>query len=71
MPLRSVEKIGFIGGGNMAEAFIKGLMNGGYPAKSIFFSEPNDQRREVVEERYGVASALNNQDWSISVILLC
>ncbi len=62
MPLSSVGKIGFIGGGNMAEAFIKGLMSGGYPAKNISFSEPNEQRRELVEERYGVASAKNNQE---------
>lgn len=62
MPLSTVGKIGFIGGGNMAEAFIKGLMNGGYPAKSIYFSEPNDKRRELMKERYGVASAKDNQD---------
>jgi len=32
--------IGFIGGGNMAEAIIKGLLAGGFPAASILVAEP-------------------------------
>lgn len=60
MPLTKVGKIGFIGGGNMAEAFIKGLMNGGFPAEDILFFEPNEQRRQWVHERYGISCAENN-----------
>lgn len=60
MPLTKVGKIGFIGGGNMAEAFIKGLLNGGFPASDIHFFEPNEKRRELVEERYGVSCAEDN-----------
>lgn len=62
MPLTKVGKIGFIGGGNMAEAFIKGLEKGGFPSADILFSEPNDHRRQHVEELYGVASAANNAE---------
>ena len=62
MPLTTVGKIGFIGGGNMAEAFIKGLMNGGFPATDILFFEPNEKRRELMIERYGVSCALDNMD---------
>ncbi len=62
MPLTTVGKIGFIGGGNMAEAFIKGLEKGGFPSSDILFSEPNDHRRQHVEELYGVASAADNAE---------
>ena len=62
MPLKTVGKIGFIGGGNMAEAFIKGLIGGGFPVKDLLFSEPNEMRRQVMEERYGVSSAANNME---------
>jgi pyrroline-5-carboxylate reductase len=60
VPLSTVGKIGFIGGGNMAEAFIKGLISGGFLAKDILFSEPNEKRRQLMEERYGVSCAANN-----------
>lgn len=60
MPLTKVGKIGFIGGGNMAEAFIKGLLNGGFPADDIHFFEPNETRRQMVEQRYGIVCEANN-----------
>jgi pyrroline-5-carboxylate reductase len=62
VPLTTVGKIGFIGGGNMAEAFIKGLMNGGFPATDILFFEPNEKRRELMIERYGVSCAVDNME---------
>ncbi len=62
VPLTTVGKIGFIGGGNMAEAFIKGLEKGGFPSSDILFSEPNDHRRQHVEELYGVASTADNAE---------
>lgn len=60
MPLSNVGKIGFIGGGNMAEAFIKGLLNGGFPAGDIHFFEPNETRRDLMVERYGITCSENN-----------
>jgi pyrroline-5-carboxylate reductase len=62
VPLTTVGKIGFIGGGNMAEAFIKGLLNGGFPTEDILFSEPNENRRKLMEDRYAVTCAANNMD---------
>jgi pyrroline-5-carboxylate reductase len=62
VPLSTVGKIGFIGGGNMGEAFIKGLISGGFLAKDILFSEPNEKRRQLMEERYGVSCAANNME---------
>jgi pyrroline-5-carboxylate reductase len=60
VPLSRVGKIGFIGGGNMAEAFIKGLISGGFPTGDIHFFEPNQQRREMLMQRYGVVCEGDN-----------
>lgn len=54
------QKIGFIGGGNLAEAIIKGLVAGGVDASSITVSEPMRERRSVLEERYGVQTTEDN-----------
>lgn len=43
---------GFIGGGNMAEAIIKGLINGGMPPRNIIVSDP------VLDRRAHLASTL-------------
>ncbi len=53
-------KIGFIGGGNMAEALIKGVTGATFPAASIMVAEPRSQRRAELQERYGVAAAADN-----------
>jgi pyrroline-5-carboxylate reductase len=47
-------KIGFIGGGNMAEALIKGLLVGGVPATDILVGEPATSRQSELHSRYGV-----------------
>jgi pyrroline-5-carboxylate reductase len=47
-------RTGFIGGGNMAEAIIKGLLAGGVPAADLTVSEPSEQRRTVLADRYGI-----------------
>ena len=49
--------IGFIGGGNMAEAIIKGLLTGGIQAGSIMVAEPLAPRREYLMKSYGVSSS--------------
>ncbi len=56
------QKIGFIGGGNMAEATIKGLLAGALPAANIIVSEPSDSRRTHLKEAFGIELAKNNQD---------
>ncbi|PLX89181.1 MAG: pyrroline-5-carboxylate reductase [Desulfuromonas sp.] len=58
--MRTVEKIGFLGGGNMAEAIIKGLLQGEYPVDRVLVSEPSEARREHLAEAYGVASTPDN-----------
>ncbi len=58
--MTNARKIGFIGGGNMAEALIKGLLAGAFPAERITVSEPSDQRREHLQETFAIELAENN-----------
>jgi len=53
-------RIGFIGGGNMAEALIKGLIRGTFPPGEIVVSEPAEERRKILSSRYGVTLADEN-----------
>lgn len=54
-------KIGFIGGGNMAEAMIKGLIQGGIPAANIRVSEPVAKQREYLGGQYQVSVEEDNR----------
>ncbi len=54
------KRIGFIGGGNMAEAIIKGLLAGGVPRENICVAEPVPQRRDYLADRYGIAATADN-----------
>tara|TARA_Y100000817_G_C16761566_1_gene501876 strand:- start:101 stop:916 length:816 start_codon:yes stop_codon:yes gene_type:complete len=42
------KKIGFIGGGMVAEAIIRGLILHGHEASKIFVSDPSESRRDVL-----------------------
>jgi pyrroline-5-carboxylate reductase len=52
--------IGFIGGGNMAEAMIKGMLRSNL--KDIIISEPRHERREYLEYAYHIKTTPNNSD---------
>ena len=47
--------IAFIGGGNMAQAIVLGLLKQGYPADKIIVNDPNEEKRAFFAQ-YGVAS---------------
>lgn len=51
---------GFIGGGNMAEALIKGMTSQGM--KEIMVSEPREERRQYLEKTYAVKTTASNRD---------
>ncbi|RTZ61711.1 MAG: pyrroline-5-carboxylate reductase [Gammaproteobacteria bacterium] len=55
-------KIGFIGGGNMAASLIGGLLDGGAPAENIVVGEPNPDRQQWLEQKFGIAVTDNNAD---------
>jgi pyrroline-5-carboxylate reductase len=57
--MNSVDRIGFIGGGNMAEAILRGLLKGAFPAAAIVVSEPSAERRRLLRN-YGVTLAADN-----------
>jgi pyrroline-5-carboxylate reductase len=52
--------IGFIGGGNMAEALIKGIA--AKHGKDIIVSEPLDNRRDYLEKTYRVKTTPDNME---------
>ena len=55
------ERIGFIGGGNMAEAFIHGLLNAGLClASDICVSDLKKERRAHLRNSFGVSAAGSN-----------
>ena len=57
--------VGFIGGGNMAEAMVRGLLASGRDAASLMVAEPVASRRRTLARRYGIAATTDN------VALLC
>lgn len=52
--------IGFIGGGNMAEALIKGMALKGQ--KDILVSEPRGMRKTFLEKAYGISTTDSNKE---------
>ncbi len=48
------ECIGFIGGGNMAEALVKGLLNQGVSAEAIYVADPSEVRQTLMRDIYHV-----------------
>lgn len=53
------KKIGFIGGGNMAEAIIKGLLAGAVRQDAIMVAEPLENRRAFLSSTYGIGVSEN------------
>lgn len=52
--------IGFIGGGNMAEAIIKGIL--AKHGRDIMVSEPVDKRRAYLEKTYNIKTTPSNKE---------
>ncbi|KAJ2573301.1 hypothetical protein GGH19_004554 [Coemansia sp. RSA 1807] len=60
--MANVPSITFIGGGNMCEAILSGLLKTGHPTSHVRISEPFDQRREYLRTKYGVDVVESNGD---------
>jgi len=55
--------IGFIGGGNMAEALIKGITSAGlYSPGDIFVSDIRAERLKELDDRYKINTTVNNAE---------
>lgn len=54
-------QITFIGGGNMAQALIGGLVSDGTPASALRVVEPAEGQRAVLRDRFGVDSGEHSQ----------
>jgi pyrroline-5-carboxylate reductase len=67
------QKIRFIGGGNMAQSLVAGLLNDNYATNNISISEPQSKTRQDIRARFSVATYENNNDnlSECSVIVLC
>lgn len=52
--------IGFIGGGNMAFSLVGGLIADGCDPAQVVVGDPDDARRAVLGERYGVRTLAEN-----------
>lgn len=49
--MRETKLITFIGGGNMAQAIILGLLKQGYPAQQLQVSDPNQDKRDQFQQQ--------------------
>ena len=56
-----MDTIGFVGGGNMAEALIKGIIAAKlYAPENVFVSDIRAERLELLANKYGVTAVENN-----------
>lgn len=58
---KSIE-IGFLGGGNMAEALVRGLVANGRQPASLMVSEPDAAKRRQMAKRYRVGTTADNDE---------
>ena len=64
------KKIGFIGGGNMAQSLIGGLINSGISPENISVAEPLPSLRTKLKSKFGVKVSAKNSDIAGAVTLL-
>ncbi len=57
------ERIAFLGGGNMAEAIIGGLLAGGISMeKHLVVADISEERRTLLEDKYGLGTTADNAE---------
>ncbi len=65
-------KIGFIGGGALAEALLKGIAGQLVPAGNIYVSDHKQARCEALEKEYGIHASVGAESFlgSVNMLLL-
>jgi pyrroline-5-carboxylate reductase len=66
------KRIGFLGGGNMAEALLRGLVENGIATEQLGVSDPQEERLEELRDRYsihGLSANIALVEWADIVIL--
>jgi pyrroline-5-carboxylate reductase len=66
----NIQKIGFIGGGNMASSLIGGLIGNGYPADKITVSDLDADKVQYLADTFGVNKALGSAELAIDSSIL-
>ncbi len=57
------KKIGMIGCGNMAQAILKGILNGGvFSGSNVIAADPIPETREYVSKQFGIKVTENNKE---------
>ncbi|MCW8845428.1 MAG: pyrroline-5-carboxylate reductase [Gammaproteobacteria bacterium] len=64
------KNIGFVGGGNMAQAMIGGLVANKVSAANIMVADPDQTQRELVASRFGVRVMSDNSELASKVDVL-
>lgn len=60
--MANTRNIAFIGAGNMPQSIIGGMVRGGYPASSIYASNPSRGKLETLQEKHGIHISQDNLD---------
>ncbi len=62
--------LGFIGGGNMAQAIIGGLVAQGYPTANIWVSDPSQDQLDRLQQQWPVQTSTDNNQVATAVEVL-
>lgn len=60
--VKKTVEVGFLGGGNMAEALLRGLLAAGREPASLMVSEPDAAKRRSLTRRYKVVTTSDNAE---------
>ena len=66
----NMQKIGFIGGGNMASSLIGGLISNGYPADKITVSDLDEKKLDYLASQFGINQTLDSLQVAKTVDIL-